>query len=111
MTAKVENLDKQIKDAEKKAFHWTKEIEQLCKVEKQEEIDFDFSDDNEEEEDKERDTNMTDETKESDGEAHKVIDKGSDELTSNNSVVEESKEDHPRKVKWGFTRQTTAQTV
>jgi structural maintenance of chromosome 4 len=99
LTAKIENLDKQIKDAEKKAFHWIKEIEQLCKVEKQEVIDFDFSDD--EEEDEVRDSNTGDETKESDGEAHTVIDEGSDKPTGDETVVEESKEAHPRKVKQG----------
>ena len=96
LTAKIENLDKQIKDAEKKTNHWMKEIEQLCKVEKQEEIDFDFSDDEDEEE---SESNTKDATKESDVEEHGVMENGSDEVTNNASDVEVSKDDNFRKPK------------
>ncbi len=51
LTAKIESLDKQIKDSYRKENHWNKEVEQLCLVEKQEEDDYDFSDDEEDEED------------------------------------------------------------
>ena len=64
LNAKIETLDKTIKDSERKMSHWTKEIEQLRKLERQEEIDYDFSDDEEEEED--GDEKMQDESKDSD---------------------------------------------
>ncbi|KAL7428262.1 hypothetical protein ACHAXH_003877 [Discostella pseudostelligera] len=98
LTAKVENLDKQIKDAEKKANHWMKEIEQLCNVEKQEEIDFDFSDD---EDDEEGDSSEKVDAKESDGEEHNSTDEGGDEATNSESYGVESTEDDSRKVKRG----------
>lgn len=93
LTAKIENFDKQIKDAEKKTTHWMKEIEQLCKVEKQEEIDYDFSDDEEVED---GESNTRENTKESD--AGDVV---SDEAATNVSDVEESIEGYPRKVTQG----------
>eukprot|EP00578_Thalassiosira_sp_NH16_P013877 CAMPEP_0181124522 /NCGR_PEP_ID=MMETSP1071-20121207/26531_1 /TAXON_ID=35127 /ORGANISM="Thalassiosira sp., Strain NH16" /LENGTH=1385 /DNA_ID=CAMNT_0023209843 /DNA_START=14 /DNA_END=4171 /DNA_ORIENTATION=- len=53
--AKIEVLDKQIRDSERKAHHWRKEIDQLRRVEKQEEIDYDFSDDEEEDDEEAED--------------------------------------------------------
>ena len=55
LSAKIENLDKQIKDAERKASHWQKEIQQLSKLERQDEIDYDLSDDEDEDEDEKMD--------------------------------------------------------
>jgi len=51
LNAKIENLDKAIKDSNKKVTHWGKEIRQLVKVERQEENEWDLSDDEEEDED------------------------------------------------------------
>ena len=66
--AKIETLDKQVKDCEKKVMHWDREVEQLCKVEKQEEIDYDFSDDEDEGEEEGDDTKKSGKAKEADAE-------------------------------------------
>ena len=58
LLAKIEGLDKQIKDSERKMAHWQKEIQQLCKLEKQEDIDYDLSDDEEEDRDDVMDTGV-----------------------------------------------------
>lgn len=50
LSAKIENLDKQIKDSERKVAHWQKEIQSLVKLERQEDIDYDLSDDEDEDE-------------------------------------------------------------
>jgi len=86
LNAQIETLDKQVKDAERKASHWMKEVQLLKKLEKQEEIDYDLSDD-EEEDDDERgsDKEMQDEAKESDEE--------------NEDAMEESKDQEAEKVK------------
>ena len=72
LNAKIETLDKQIKDSEKKVIHWEKEIEQLCRVEKQEEVDYDFSDD--EEEDEGADQKVSEKEKDSDVEEDDAMD-------------------------------------
>ena len=41
LSAKIEALDKTIKDSERKSNHWRKEADQLRKIERQEEIDYD----------------------------------------------------------------------
>lgn len=51
MNAKIDTLDKTIKDSQRKVHYYKKEIDQLRKAEKQEEIDYDFSDDEDEDED------------------------------------------------------------
>jgi chromosome segregation ATPase len=65
LSAKIEGLDKQIKDSERKVAHWQKEIQQLCKLERQEDIDYDLSDDEGEDED-EANGDGVEETKEED---------------------------------------------
>ena len=72
LSAKIETLYKQIKDSEKKVIHWEKEIEQLCKVDKQEEVDYDFSDD--EDEDEGADQKMSEKEEESDVEEDDAMD-------------------------------------
>ncbi len=86
LSAKIETLDKQIKDAEKKAKHWTKEVDQLRRVEKQEEIDYDFSDDEDEDED---DKMQEDEAKQSDVEED-------DAMEENNDAEENGDESEPK---------------
>mmetsp|Transcript_40140 Transcript_40140/g.83997 ORF Transcript_40140/g.83997 Transcript_40140/m.83997 type:complete len:1377 (+) Transcript_40140:128-4258(+) len=71
LTAKIETLDKQIKDSQRKSHYWSKEIDQLRKQEKQEEIDYDFSDD--EDDDEDDDEKMQGELKESDVEEDDVM--------------------------------------
>lgn len=88
LNAKIEMLDKQIKDSERKTNHWRKEIEQLRRLEKQEEIDYDFSDDEDEEEDE--DEKMQDEAKESDVEEDDAMDESKDQ------VVEDGGEEKPK---------------
>jgi len=51
LSAKIEALEKTIKDSERKSNHWRKEAGQLRKIERQEEIDYDFSDDEDEDDD------------------------------------------------------------
>lgn len=41
LSAKIEALEKTIKDSERKSNHWRKEAGQLRKIERQEEIDYD----------------------------------------------------------------------
>mmetsp|Transcript_4034 Transcript_4034/g.9112 ORF Transcript_4034/g.9112 Transcript_4034/m.9112 type:complete len:1378 (-) Transcript_4034:141-4274(-) len=99
LNAKIETLDKQIKDSERKVNHWRKEIEQLRRVEKQEEIDYDFSDD--EEEDEDGDEKMQDEAgKESDvdEEEDDVMDQSIEEMDEN-VEEEEVKEDEAPQIK------------
>jgi structural maintenance of chromosome 4 len=86
LNAKLETLDKQIKDSEKKVIHWEKEIEQLCRVEKQEEVDYDFSDD--EDEDEGGDQKMSDKAKESDVEEDDAMDESNVEANKNCSDTE-----------------------
>eukprot|EP00584_Thalassiosira_punctigera_P008532 CAMPEP_0172534302 /NCGR_PEP_ID=MMETSP1067-20121228/6717_1 /TAXON_ID=265564 ORGANISM="Thalassiosira punctigera, Strain Tpunct2005C2" /NCGR_SAMPLE_ID=MMETSP1067 /ASSEMBLY_ACC=CAM_ASM_000444 /LENGTH=1372 /DNA_ID=CAMNT_0013319079 /DNA_START=196 /DNA_END=4314 /DNA_ORIENTATION=- len=78
LTAKIETLDKQIKDSERKTHHWRKEIDQLRRLEKQEEIDYDFSDD-EEEEDEDGDEKMKDDPKEDNMEEDDAMDEVKEE--------------------------------
>merc|ERR1719253_1485604 len=84
LNAQIETLDKQVKDAERKASHWMKEVQLLKKLEKQEEIDYDLSDD-EEEDDDERgsDKEMQDEAKESDEENEDAMEGSKDQEEDN----------------------------
>jgi len=93
LSAKIETLDKQIKDSSKKTIHWTREIEQLRRQEKQEEIDYDFSDDEDDEE--ETDT-IKHEEKGSDVEEDDVMDESKDQVDETGDEVE-SEEDEATK--------------
>jgi structural maintenance of chromosome 4 len=85
--AKIETLDKQVKDCEKKVMHWDREVEQLCKVEKQEEIDYDFSDDEDEGEEEGDDTKKSGcKTKEADAEEG---DEDDDVMNDDGKVVDD----------------------
>jgi structural maintenance of chromosome 4 len=86
LTAKIENLDKQIKDSERKVAHWQKEIHQLVKLERQEDIDYDLSDDEDEEEDD--DENMDGGAEETKEEDDVMVE---DNEMANDDVVEEIK--------------------
>jgi structural maintenance of chromosome 4 len=97
LIAKIETLDKQIKDSEKKVIHWTKEIEQLCRVEKQEEVDYDFSDD--EDEDEGGDQKMSDKAKESDVEEDDAMDESNVEAIEDCPDIKDPKDDEDAKVK------------
>ncbi len=97
LNAEIETLDKLIKDSEKKVSHWEKEIEQLCRVEKQEEVDYDFSDD--EDEDECADQNMSDKEKEFDVEEDDAMDESNVEVNKNYINTEEPKDAIDAKVK------------
>ena len=98
LIAKIETLDKQIKDSEKKVIHWTKEIEQLCRVEKQEEVDYDFSDDEDEDEDEGGNQKMSDKAKESDVEEDDAMDENNVESIENCPDTKDPKDGEDAKV-------------
>jgi len=89
LSAKIDTLDKQVKDSEKKCNHWKKEIEQLRRDERQEELDYDFSDD--EDEDEDGDEKMQEKTKDSDSDVEE--DDAMDEEEDSESNKEEPKEE------------------
>ncbi|EED88922.1 chromosome condensation protein-like protein [Thalassiosira pseudonana CCMP1335] len=87
LSAKIENLDKQIKDSERKVAHYKKEIDILCRVERQEENDYDFSDDEEEEDDDDKMDQEPDAKEEDDEEEDVDI----EEVTSEKNLDAEAK--------------------
>ena len=74
LNAKIENLDKAIKDSNKKFNHWGKEIRQLIKVERQEENEWDLSDDEDEDEEDEKMEEPKEEAEEDEDDAMEVKD-------------------------------------
>jgi len=99
--AKIETLDKQVKDCEKKVMHWDREVEQLCKVEKQEEIDYDFSDDEEEGDD----TKKSGKAKEADAEEEEEDD--NDVMDDDGNVVDHKDGPNIDKSKESKTKMST----
>ncbi|KAL7542434.1 hypothetical protein ACHAXR_011785 [Thalassiosira sp. AJA248-18] len=93
LNAKIETLDKAIKDSERKTNHWRKEIEQLRRVEKQEEIDYDFSDDEEDEEEEDGDVKMQEEAKEIDVEEDDAMDESKEDVDVNDDEEEPNKDE------------------
>jgi structural maintenance of chromosome 4 len=91
LSAKIENLDKQIKDSERKVAHYKKEIDILCRVERQEENDYDFSDDEEEEDDDDKMDQEPDAKEEDDEEEDVDI----EEVTSEKNLDAEAKVEVP----------------
>ena len=92
LNAKIETLDKVVKDSSRKAHHWKKEIDQLRRVEKQEEVDYDFSDD-EDEDDEEEGDKMQEEAKESDIEEDDAMDESKEEADENAHAEEQNEEE------------------
>ncbi|KAL9189612.1 hypothetical protein ACHAXT_009287 [Thalassiosira profunda] len=100
LNAKIETLDKQIKDSERKETHWNKEMDQLRKVERQEEVDYDFSDD--EEEDDEADggeKKMQEDAEEDDAEEDDAMDDDNEEKDDEGNVGEPMDDDAAAKEK------------
>ncbi|KAL7431823.1 hypothetical protein ACHAXM_002828 [Skeletonema potamos] len=97
LTAKIENLDKAIKDSDKKVTHWGKEIRQLIKVERQEENEWDLSDDEDEDDEDEKMEEPKEEAEEDEDDAMEdVKDEEADENCTEPTPNEEDKEEESK---------------